>query len=486
MGKKIPDISHHHPVKDWNLVKNNVEFLISKATQGTSFTDSTLDSFIKNCESQGIPYWLYTFLVKGDGAKQAEYLVNKCKGKVSKYFIGYIIDAEKNPATKTKPTDAQVKAALDYLSKQGCKYGLYTGYADFSYYKNSITKAKNATKGFWWEARYGKNNGTYQAKYPPNKGASLHQFTSLGTCEGISGKIDLNRITGEGKNLEWFKTPASGEVPKTEKVTKVTEKSITICGHGSGRPSTKVMKTYMEARYKGKAPNGKHRGAVRVMRLKAMTDAKRKEFHDTYKTILGRNYYSQPRRSYVYKKYLNGRYYSDCSSSGMATLKEIGYKVTLLNTAGIYKSSLFDEVPVNIKNGHITNPEVLEVADAILFVGNDPERPLQIGHVEWVYEIESENIEQPSKQKYGGTFPALPPRGYYKIGDGYKTLTNYTTQIKRVQMFLNWVIDAGLTVDGDYGPQTAAAVDMFQKKYGLTADKKFGKKTLAKAKTVKK
>lgn len=87
---------------------------------------------------------------------------------------------------------------------------------------------------------------------------------------------------------------------------------------------------------------------------------------------------------------------------------------------------------------------------------------------------------------YTGTFPALPPRGYYLKGDGYETLTNYKTQIKRIQQFLNWAVDGRLSVDGKYGPNTVAAVKVFQKKYGLTVDGSFGSKTLAKAKTVKK
>ncbi len=207
--KKIPDISHHHPVKDWSKVKASCSFLLSKATQGTTFIDDTLDGFIKGCEKNKIPYWLYTFMIKGDGKSQSKFMVDKCKGKIGKYFIGYIIDAEKNPSTGTKPTDSQVKDALDYLASLGVKWGLYTGYVDCSYYKNSITKSKNATNGFWWEARYGNNNGTYNSKYPCNKGVALHQFTSLGSCEGISGKIDLNRIVNGVKNLDWFVTPIS-------------------------------------------------------------------------------------------------------------------------------------------------------------------------------------------------------------------------------------------------------------------------------------
>ena len=91
-----------------------------------------------------------------------------------------------------------------------------------------------------------------------------------------------------------------------------------------------------------------------------------------------------------------------------------------------------------------------------------------------------------TKKSYAGTYPALPERGYYKNGDGFKTLTNYTTQIKRVQQLMNWVMNEDLKVDGDYGNNTEKVVKAYQEKYGLTVDGEFGEKSLAKAKTIKK
>lgn len=84
-----------------------------------------------------------------------------------------------------------------------------------------------------------------------------------------------------------------------------------------------------------------------------------------------------------------------------------------------------------------------------------------------------------AKKKYSGVFPTLPKRGYFKLGDS-------GTQVKRLQKFLNWAIDAGLKVDGELGSKTIAAVKKFQKAYGLVDDGEFGKKSLAKAKTIKK
>lgn len=176
----------------------------------------------------------------------------------------------------------------------------------------------------------------------------------------------------------------------------VNEINITLCGHGSGNPSTKNMKQYLTQRYNTKMSNGIDKGVLCVRRLKKMTDEKRREFHDTYKIILGRNIYNQDLREYVFNKYKDGKYYSDCSSSYCATLRLIGFKLDwLLNTVGILESDLFEDVPVKISKGHITNPEILKVADAILFKGN-ASRPWAdyCGHIEAIYEI-----EDPEKEK---------------------------------------------------------------------------------------
>ena len=115
----------------------------------------------------------------------------------------------------------------------------------------------------------------------------------------------------------------------------ITEKNIICAGHGSGFPSTKNMEVYLSNRYKLIADNGKHKGLVAVRRLKGLTDEERHKFHDAYKSILGRNYYSQDLREYVFTSY-KGRYYSDCSSSGDACYAKAGHDVGWLNTAGIY------------------------------------------------------------------------------------------------------------------------------------------------------
>ena len=81
------------------------------------------------------------------------------------------------------------------------------------------------------------------------------------------------------------------------------------------------------------------------------------------------------------------------------------------------------------------------------------------------------------KSAYKEAFPVVPP--VIKI-------KSTGEQVKKLQKFLNWYGDYGLTVDGDCGEKTTKAIKMFQKAEKLTVDGEFGPKSLAAAKTIKK
>lgn len=198
MGKII-DISHHHHVSDWDKVEKNVDVMITKATQGTSFVDDYFETIVNQCEKRKIPYWLYTYLNKGDELAQAKFLVKTCRDKVGDYFVGYILDVESGSSA------AGVKEAMDYLAMLDHKMMVYTMYAEHDKYKNVL--ADRPGKCAWWEARYGLNDGVYRSKYPCHSGVDLHQYTSAGSCPGIPDEIDINRVTGYGKTPKWFETP---------------------------------------------------------------------------------------------------------------------------------------------------------------------------------------------------------------------------------------------------------------------------------------
>lgn len=113
-------------------------------------------------------------------------------------------------------------------------------------------------------------------------------------------------------------------------------------------------------------------------------EEKRKRVLEQYKKMLGRNIYSQDitLREYAVEPYKDGKYYSDCSSSIRRAYRaaDIGMDNIGGNTAGIHQKGRI--VPVTIEKGKIKDPEKLRKGDCLMFRGNDPTRPLQIGHVE--------------------------------------------------------------------------------------------------------
>ena len=127
---------------------------------------------------------------------------------------------------------------------------------------------------------------------------------------------------------------------------------------------------------------------------------KRKKVINKYRTIIGRNKYSQAKRTYCFKKASDGKYYSDCSSSTALSYKECGFPIrdksgyTCPNTVGMYQSPDLVDVPVKIKNGIIQNPSILRQGDLLLFAGKDNSRKAVdcVGHVEMVANITSSKI----------------------------------------------------------------------------------------------
>ncbi len=110
-------------------------------------------------------------------------------------------------------------------------------------------------------------------------------------------------------------------------------------------------------------------------------EQKRQAVCDKYATIIGRNVYNQTLRDYCFKKYKDGNYYSDCSSSICYCYREAGYGFGILNTAGIYTSYKLTTIDADIAAG-IPDISRLRRGDMLEFAGIDASRPLKIGHVE--------------------------------------------------------------------------------------------------------
>lgn len=121
----------------------------------------------------------------------------------------------------------------------------------------------------------------------------------------------------------------------------------------------------------------------------------RKKVRAAYSEIIGRNVYSQSKRSYCFSPYPGTKtYYSDCSSSVSLSYKKAGHSFGLLNTVGMYNEigKKFTKVPVVIEKGQIKNPEILRIGDMLLYRGTNGSRPQAVGHVEMYWGYDSKGV----------------------------------------------------------------------------------------------
>lgn len=467
MTKLIPDVSHHRYITDWSKAKANVDFLLAKATQRTNFIDPTLDDFIAGCEGNGLPYWLYCYLEKGNELPQAKYMVETCKDKIGANFVGWALDFERENATE------DILQCIDYIVGLGEKCLVYGKCA-----LPAVKQCYGDMVGFWY-ARYGKNTGVYDSAYPVKSMyepyTDLHQYTSLGVCPGTSGKGDMNRLTGK-RELSWFTTRAGHEVKKDEENTVIKVGSARIDENGNvkgGKAGDQTGKEVSEQAFY------MHSKGWLGYRLKDVSSAN-KAAHGMIDACNNDNIgYDQTNRAMVkmIEKYgspakVTEKTETDCSNLVRAIIlyatgKDVGNFSTATEASVLEKSGLFDKFTVN-SSDDVYNGDVLVTKTK--------------GHTVIVTSgrARTETKKTETKKTYSGEFPKLPSRGYFKNGD-------VSAEVCKLKKFLNWYGAYKLDEKNkNYFDTTEKRVRDFQKKEGLVQDGKFGKNSLAKAKKVKK
>ena len=470
MSKLIADISHYVTVKDWAKVKEACPFLICKATQGIRIVDSYLDTFIKGCEANHIPYWLYSYIEYAtDGTAQAKYLIEKTKGKVGPYFMGYAVDAEVNSEKSSRveirgklPEESEVRKAILYLKDQGGKCLFYG-----NDYLKLIKEFRDDNCAIWYP-RYGKDTGEYDPAYPVKKAyepyADLHQYTQHGECPGLSAECDLNRLTGK-RDLSWFTTRTIKEEEKT--VIKIGSARIDENGKATGgkagdQTGKEVSEQAFYMHSKGWLCFRAKDVSVANALAKAMQDACANnnigydQGNRAIMTML-KNYGSMDK--------IKEKTETDCSNLVRGCIYQaagidVGSFSTAAEPAVLRKSGLFDEVEIKSEKD-VYNGDILVTKSK--------------GHT-----VIATSGRARSGKAYTGEWPKLPDRGWFKNGD-------VSAEVCKLKKFLNWFGGYGLDeANKNYFGKTTEAVKDFQRRTGITIDGKFGSKSLEAAKKAKK
>lgn len=181
------DISNHQPSVDFNALKNSVQVVIMKATEGVTYKDPLLESHYQKAKEAGFPVGFYHFMSERTSPSgQAEAFYKAIKDK--QYEILPCLDIETN--NQNRSSSQITDRCLEFLNKfkelSAIDCMIYTG----GYFgRDNLDSRIKRYKA--WIAHYGVSS-------PMETGFSNvvgHQYTSSGNVHGISGNVDLNNFT---------------------------------------------------------------------------------------------------------------------------------------------------------------------------------------------------------------------------------------------------------------------------------------------------
>lgn len=192
-GEKIVDISKYQANVNYDKLIGDTALIILRAgyrgTAGGIHEDEKFKTHGGELVKRGVRFGVYFYSI----AKTVEQAREEAR-----MFYSYAKDY--NPlfwamdTEKDSITTGAIVAFIDELRKLGAKkVGCYVAnhlYNKYDY--SSIAEQMD----FTWIPRYGSTKPVHKC--------DLWQYTSTGSVDGISGNVDLDKITGEGHDLKWF------------------------------------------------------------------------------------------------------------------------------------------------------------------------------------------------------------------------------------------------------------------------------------------
>lgn len=186
-----PDLSHHQGSVDMSaLRRGGADFVILKATQGTTMVDATFAPRLAAARAAGLLVGAYHFAGGGNPVAEADYFLAHVDHRAGEVLV---LDWEIAHADPDSWVAAFVQRVKDSVGVPPMVYMNSSTARSISWAK---TRATNAGL---WVAQYGTNTGVKQS--PPSVGAwgsfAEWQYSSRGGFSGVIGQIDVNEFYGD-------------------------------------------------------------------------------------------------------------------------------------------------------------------------------------------------------------------------------------------------------------------------------------------------
>jgi lysozyme len=194
-----------------NYKAAGITHIYLKASEGTTFVDSTYAGRKSEAKAAGATVGAYHFAGHGDPIAEANHFLSVIRTPHAGHMRPCLDLESGQSATWADAFLRHLHAQLGYWPV------LYGSTSTIPAIRNASSAAKACP---WWRAEYGPNDGGRHALQGGDMGASAHQYTSVATFPGISGHTDASvflSATGQKEmmvpvQLPVFKRPKGAEV----------------------------------------------------------------------------------------------------------------------------------------------------------------------------------------------------------------------------------------------------------------------------------
>jgi GH25 family lysozyme M1 (1,4-beta-N-acetylmuramidase) len=193
------DVSQAQANPDWDRVAaDGVGYVIARATQGIAIStpvglDTRFHSHIQGATAAGIPVGVYhTFIPKRDGNEQADFFYSVIEPYLDTLALPPAIDVEvEGEETKATIADRLHTMAVRLTTRIGQKPMIYTAPGFWNTYVGTQWDSYFASLPLWvahW-------TGNAQPLLPRGwTSYKLWQFSNNASVDGITGRVDMNRL----------------------------------------------------------------------------------------------------------------------------------------------------------------------------------------------------------------------------------------------------------------------------------------------------
>ena len=481
----IIDISKYQGAVDWDALAPALDFIVIKASGKAK--DAQFDRNAHEATRRGIPWHTYHFLycTTEARARQEAKLFSDSVGDYRPLF--WVLDCEGEwgvSKSKARAVAEAFEAELRRLRGDDIRVAVYIGHNVYKDYALDYS-----SYAYVWIPRYGTNDG--KPHTPPDYPCDLWQYASTGKVPGINGNVDVSTLTG-AKPLSFF--------------TEGTENTNTTDRHTDGGDTPMAidfLKYIMSTgthyiANSGKDENNAYRGGKAgdqsghefelrswysrpwsvILRWPDPAVALKIAQLGIAAALNDKIGYDQGQRTTYWKELEKAGYdpsrittacEEDCTAGVTANCKAVGF---LLNIKGL-KDLATDTYSGNMRSRfvaagfkaltsskYLTSPNELLPGDILLYEGHHAATNISYGS-------KVRPSQPPELTPISGGAPIAPdipdtPDGLSRGDHG-----SAVTALQRALLVWNPDCLPRYGADGDFGGETEAAVQAFQRSSGL-------------------